>query len=118
VVRLLAGSSSYDCARPCANDAIRNQGWRGASCGYDADYAPIDLGRLRQTGITGTDRPPRCGKAYVIGDSAAVFINAGRRDVMRARDQSPNGDGDGRARRPLRPCQRYATLAHPGGPLS
>ena len=59
-----------------AIDAIRNRGWRGVSCGYDASYEPIGRGRLRQVAITGNHvailapgEAPRCGDTCMIGDS-------------------------------------------------
>jgi uncharacterized protein len=57
--------------------AIRNLGWRGVVCGYDANYQPAGRGKLRQTDITGNhvallppDQEPRCGAACYVGDSA------------------------------------------------
>jgi hypothetical protein len=60
-----------------AIDAVRNGGWRGVSCGYEASHEPLSRGRLRQTNITGNhlallppDQEPRCGDVCMIGDAA------------------------------------------------
>jgi uncharacterized protein len=58
-------------------DAIRSGRWRGLSAGYDAQYAPIGRGRLRQIDIRANhlallppDQTPRCGADCMIGDAA------------------------------------------------
>jgi hypothetical protein len=58
-----------------AISAIRDQGWRGVSCGYDARYVPDGRG-LRQTNICGNhiallppDQDPRCGPICRVGDA-------------------------------------------------
>jgi hypothetical protein len=61
-----------------AIDAIRNRGWRGVSCGYDANYTRTGPGRAVQTGIRGNHvaildpggEDARCGDLCRIGDAA------------------------------------------------
>jgi hypothetical protein len=60
-----------------AIDAIRQRGWKGISCGYDAAYSPAGHGRYRQVDIRGNhvailppNREPRCGPICAIGDAA------------------------------------------------
>src|SRR6185312_1169188 len=52
---------------------IRNNGLRGVSVGYDADYEQIAPGRARQTSIVANHaalvRNPRCGDACSVQDS-------------------------------------------------
>jgi hypothetical protein len=73
-----------------AIEAIRNRGWRGVSCGYDANYQPAGRGKLRQTDITGNhvallppSEEPRCGDACMIGDSAPNRRTTMKRTTIR-----------------------------------
>jgi hypothetical protein len=68
-----------------AIEAIRNQGWRSISAGYDAEYEPVAKGRMRQRNIVGNhiavlghDDEARCGPACMIGDSAVILQRAAK----------------------------------------
>jgi hypothetical protein len=69
-----------------AVDLIRNGGWRGVSCGYDAGYIALSPGRASQVGIQGNhvallppDQDARCGPLCSIGDAAWPGAGKGRR---------------------------------------
>lgn len=55
---------------------VRNRGWRGVSCGYDAEYVRTGIGIARQTSNRGNhvailppDEAARCGDVCRITDS-------------------------------------------------
>lgn len=85
-----------------AIDAIREGGWRGVSCGYDARYE-TRAGGARQVNIVGNhiallppDQAPRCGSVCSIGDSMVGIMRRTTRDQRLSGNPGESGDLAGR----------------------